>query len=191
MGDRRAVTPDAREVPTGRYQPADGSGDAIELVAGRKGVLLRTAAGDIALDEWDDGLYAVADPAWDRFPLEIDGTVTAPELWHGDRRYVPPDTGHPAGVSPPPALRAIAGHYRAHNPWAPHFQVVLRGARPWLLFPAPSDGFDASQPLTATNDGEFRCGEDPANPERLSFDTVVDGHALRAWLSGWPYYRAA
>ena len=94
-------------------------------------------------------------------------------------------------MSPPPALRAIAGHYRAHNPWAPHFRVVLRGARPWLLFPAPSDGFDASQPLTATNDGEFRCGEDPANPERLSFDTVVDGHALRAWLSGWPYYRAA
>ena len=184
LGRPPSVTPDAREVPTGRYQPADGSGDAIELVAGRKGVLLRTAAGDIALDEWDDGLYAVADPAWDRFPLEIDGTVTAPELWHGDRRYVPTDTGHPAGVSPPPALRAIAGHYRAHNPWAPHFRVVLRGARPWLLFPAPSDGFDASQPLTATNDGEFRCGEDPANPERLSFDTVVDGHALRASALG-------
>ena len=135
LGRPPSVTPDAREVPTGRYQPADGSGDAIELVAGRKGVLLRTAAGDIALDEWDDGLYAVADPAWDRFPLEIDGTVTAPELWHGDRRYVPPDTGHPAGVSPPPALRAIAGHYRAHNPWAPHFQ--RRAARCPAMAPLP------------------------------------------------------
>ena len=38
--------------------------------------------------------------------------------------------------------------------------------------------------------GLFRVGADPGNPEQLRFDTVVDGSALRAWLSGWPYYRA-
>jgi hypothetical protein len=32
--------------------------------------------------------------------------------------------------------------------------------------------------------------DDPGNPETLRFDTVIDGRALRAWLSGWPYYRA-
>jgi D-alanyl-D-alanine carboxypeptidase len=191
LGRPPPLTPDPRAVPTGRYQPADGTGEAIELVAGGEGALLRTAGGDIALEEWDDGLYAVADPAWDRFPLEIAGTATAPELWHGDRHYLPPGTDHPAGPSAPPALRAIAGHYRAHNPWAPHFRVVLRAHRPWLIFPAAPDGFDDSQPLGPTNDGQFFCGEDPAKPERLSFDTVVDGHALRAWLSGWPYYRVS
>ena len=30
---------------------------------------------------------------------------------------------------------------------------------------------------------------DPGNPEHLRFDTEVGGRALRAWLSGWPYYR--
>jgi CubicO group peptidase (beta-lactamase class C family) len=86
-------------------------------------------------------------------------------------------------------LRAIAGHYRSHNPWTTNFRVVLRGDRPWLVFPAAPDGFDDEQPLTPLRDGKFRAGEDPGNPETLRFDTVLDGQALRAWLSGWPYYR--
>jgi len=36
----------------------------------------------------------------------------------------------------------------------------------------------------------LHVGEDEGNAETLRFDTVVDGRALRAWLSGWPYYRA-
>jgi hypothetical protein len=54
--------------------------------------------------------------------------------------------------------------------------------------PAP-DGFDDQQPLMASPNGSFRVGEDPRNPESLRFDTVLGGRALRAWLSGWPYYR--
>ena len=55
--------------------------------------------------------------------------------------------------------------------------------------PAAPDGFDDEQPLIALADGSFRVGDDSAGPERLSFDTIVDGSALRAWLSGSPYYR--
>jgi hypothetical protein len=40
-------------------------------------------------------------------------------------------------------------------------------------------------------DGSFGVGDDPTGPEDLRFDTVVDGHALRAWLSGYPYYRVS
>jgi hypothetical protein len=32
-------------------------------------------------------------------------------------------------------------------------------------------------------------GDDPGGPEDLRFDIVVDGRPLRAWLSGFPYYR--
>jgi hypothetical protein len=83
----------------------------------------------------------------------------------------------------------VAGDYRSHNPWVPFFRVLLRGQRPWLIFPAAPDGFSDTQPLTLAADGDFRCGEDPGNPESLRFDTIVAGQALRAWLSGWPYYR--
>jgi hypothetical protein len=31
---------------------------------------------------------------------------------------------------------------------------------------------------------------DAGNPETLRFDTLIGGRTLRAWLSGWPYYRA-
>jgi hypothetical protein len=67
---------------------------------------------------------------------------------------------------------------------------VLRGDQPWLLFAAAPDGFDDEQPLVPLPGGSFRVGRDPKNPESLKFDTVVDGRALRAWLSGWAYYRA-
>jgi hypothetical protein len=37
--------------------------------------------------------------------------------------------------------------------------------------------------------GRYRVGADRLGPERLRFDTIVDGLARRAWLSGWDYYR--
>ena len=186
---RQRAEANVADLPFGRYDATDGTDTSIELLDGRDGALLRADRRTLALDRWDDGLFAVADPNWDRFPLEIAGTGTGPEIWHGDRLFLPPGTGRPGKPEPPAALRAIAGQYRAHNPWAPHLRVVLRGPQPWLIFAAAPDGFADSQPLHLTPEGDFRCGDDPDNPERIGFDTVVDGHALRARLSGWPYYR--
>jgi CubicO group peptidase (beta-lactamase class C family) len=98
------------------------------------------------------------------------------------------ETGQPLR-EPSEQLRAIEGRYRSHNPWTTNFQVVLRGDEPWLVFAGAPDGFDDQQPLTPMGDALFRVGTDPGNPEHLGFDTVIDGRALRAWLSGWPYYR--
>jgi len=69
------------------------------------------------------------------------------------------------------------------------FRVILRGDVPWLVLPT-SDGFEDEQPLVARADGSFRVGDDPAGPEDVRFDTVVDGRPLQAWLSGYPYHRA-
>lgn len=182
--------PEVRPIPTGPYRAVDGTGGVIELLdGGARGPRLRADGREIALHGYSDDVFVVADPGWDRFPLEIADAPGATELWHGDRRYVLISAGTAAAAEPPAALRAIAGHYRSHNPWATNFRVVLRGERAWLIFAAAPDGFDDTQPLIPTRDGEFRCGEDPGNPETLRFDTVVDGRTLRAWLSGWPYYR--
>lgn len=67
---------------------------------------------------------------------------------------------------------------------------MLRGDEPWLVFAAPPDGFSTQQPLMPLANGVFRVGTESGNPEQLRFDTVIDGSALRAWLSGWPYFRA-
>ena len=170
----------------GLYEPA------LEVIASDTGPLLRHEGREIALEQLEDDLFVPVDATFDRFPLRVDRSPNAaPVLWHGGRRYV--RAGVPARPLPEPSgeLQAIAGHYRSHNPWTTNFRVVLRGAQPWLIFPGAPDGFDTEQPLMSSDDGTFRVGEDRGNPETLRFDTVIEGRALRAWLSGWPYFRQA
>jgi len=45
-------------------------------------------------------------------------------------------------------------------------------------------------PLTPIDAGGFRVGEADWSPERMRFDTIIDGRAQRAVYSGTPYYRA-
>jgi D-alanyl-D-alanine carboxypeptidase len=183
----------ARRAPdelAGAYVPDDPGCEPIEIVAAENGPVLRSRSLDVALQEVDGDLFLAPDAAFDRFHIRAErATNGVTELWHGGRRYVREGAVARQLPQPPDELRAIAGHYRSHNPWTTNFRVVLRGDRPWLIFAAAPDGFDDEQPLVASPDGSFRVGEDPGNPEGLRFDTVVDGRALRAWLSGWPYYR--
>jgi hypothetical protein len=58
-----------------------------------------------------------------------------------------------------------------------------------LVFPVPPDGFEHEQPLVPLGDGSFRAGADASSPERVRFDVVVDGKALRAVLSDGVYAR--
>jgi CubicO group peptidase (beta-lactamase class C family) len=86
----------------------------------------------------------------------------------------------------PPEWTAYTGRYRAHNPWLPTFLVAARGGvlvmgTDWL------DGSDRA-PMTPIEPDGFRVGEREWSPERLRFDTIIDGRAQRAVLSGTPYY---
>jgi CubicO group peptidase (beta-lactamase class C family) len=104
----------------------------------------------------------------------------------------PPDP-EPEAVEPlvgdgtaPAEQAAYVGHYRAHNPWLSNFRVAARAGRLWF----GTDALDSERhPLTPLEDGGFRVGEQSFSPERLRFDTLIDGHAQRAVLSGAPYYR--
>ena len=177
---------DTYGVVAGLYTADDAGRPPIELVLS-EGLALRANGKEIVLESLAEDLYLVPDAEFDEFPLRLERPDDAAlEVWHGDRRYV--RAGGKARRLPEPSaeLRAIAGHYRSHNPWTTNFRVVLRGDRAWLVFPTRPD---AEQSLVPSPDGSFRVGEDPGSPERLRFDTVAEGHALRAWLSGWPYYR--
>jgi D-alanyl-D-alanine carboxypeptidase len=172
----------------GLYTAEDAGLPPIELVVSA-GLALRSDGREIALEMLADDLFLVPDAAFDEFPLRVERPVgAAPEVWHGDRRYVRAGDAARLLSEPPPELRAIEGHYRSHNPWTTNFRVVLRGDRPWVVFPAAPGGFD-EQPLVPSSAGFFRVGDDPGTPEHLRFDAIAEGRALRAWLSGWPYYR--
>jgi D-alanyl-D-alanine carboxypeptidase len=174
----------------GVYRADAGRSESIELLTREDGLMLRSDGREIALEELEDDLFLAPDAAFDRFPFHVERQPNgSPELWHGGRRYVRAGAEPRPLAEPSADLRSIAGHYRSHNPWTTNFRVVLRGDQAWLIFAAPPDGFDPQQPLVPLADGSFRVGADPKNPESLRFDTVLDGRALRAWLSGWPYYR--
>jgi CubicO group peptidase (beta-lactamase class C family) len=80
----------------------------------------------------------------------------------------------------------LLGHYRSHNAWLTNFRVIANGGRLMLVADAVDD---VRHPLSPLDDGRFRVGKQPWAPERLRFDTVIDGRAQRAWLSGAAYHR--
>jgi len=45
------------------------------------------------------------------------------------------------------------------------------------------------QPLVLVSPATFRPAAPDFNPERISFDSVVEGRALRLFRSGMPMYR--
>jgi CubicO group peptidase (beta-lactamase class C family) len=186
-----AAVPSALDELVGVYESGEPGCEPIEVAASKNGAVLRWNGREIGLEELDSDLFLAPDPAFDRFPIRVERQAADnPELWHGGQRYVPARTAARRLPEPSAELQAIAGHYRSHNPWTTNFRIVLRGDQPWLIFAGAPDGFDTEQILVPLDDGSYRVGMDPGNPEAVSFDTVVGGHALRAWLSGWPYYRA-
>jgi CubicO group peptidase (beta-lactamase class C family) len=111
--------------------------------------------------------------------LHRGGSTPAPP---GDPEETPPGslTGDPREE-----WSAFYGRFRSYNPWLPGFRIVQRGEELVLAYPWGGQ----EDPLTPLEDARFRVGE-AWSPERLRFDAVVDGRALRANLSGADYYRS-
>jgi hypothetical protein len=88
----------------------------------------------------------------------------------------------------PPGANRPTPRYRSHNPWLPTF--LIAAADGTLVM--STDWLDGSwrSPLAPIDADTFRVGEVDWSPERLRFDTLIDGRAQRAIYSGTPYYRA-
>jgi CubicO group peptidase (beta-lactamase class C family) len=141
---------------------------------------------------FSDDTFIASHPEYDRFVLSFGRgaeTNDVVDVVHGADWYVNDRYQGPTSFDTPPAWDAFQGHYRAHNPWATNFRVVQRRGQLWLVFPVAPDGFEDEQPLVPLGDGSFRAGADETSPERVRFEVVVDGKALRAVLSDGFYER--
>jgi CubicO group peptidase (beta-lactamase class C family) len=165
-----------RDPETGSALELAAAGDALDAeVDGARARLLRAG----------EDRFLLPLPGFERFALHAvrrDGAVAS--MAHGPRRWVREGSTDDARPHDP-ALSAFEGHYRSSSPWLTNFRVVQRnGALVWIL----PGGWE--EPMTPLGDGLFRVGADDWSPERLRFDAVVDGRALRASRSGCDYYRA-
>ena len=148
-------------------------------------LVLEQAGARVSLERRRGDRFLADHPDFALFPLafERDGDMVVAAVHGSDvyaregARAVPADTA-------PPEWSAYPGHYRAYNPWLTNFRILLRRGRLLLAYPkGPEDS------LTPLEDGLFRVGVDEWSPERLRFDAIVDGRALRANLSGCDYFR--
>jgi len=162
------------------------SGDkAIEISAEGDQVILKQAGERITLEKREPDRFFVPHADFERFLLIFRreaGRVV--EAFHGPDGYVNEHDAGPTTFDAPPEWSAYVGHYRSYNPWLSNFRIVLRKGNLVLIYP---DGEEKS--VIPLREDVFRVGQEEWSPERIHFDAVVDGQALRANLSGCDYYR--
>ncbi len=169
-----------------------GDAGTIRVVAEDDRLVLDHDGDRVVLEPYGDDTFIVLHPDYDRFVLSFGrhpDTGDVVELFHGAAWHVNDRYQGPTSFDTPSEWEAFPGHYRAHNPWATNFRVVHRKGQLWLVFPVAPDGFEDEQPLVPLGDGSFRAGVEETSPERVRFDVVVDGKALRAVLSDGFYER--
>jgi len=175
-----APAPPAEEVKdaaefAGTYAAPDGK--KLILVAESNRLLLLHKGQRVALERSGGrNLFVVKHPELDLFLLGFarggDGVVT--EAFHGADWYASARYTGVREFKHPPEWEAYAGHYHNDSPWYGDARVVLRKGRLWL---------EGVQPLVPRGDGAFGIN-DPEAPDRVSFESVVGGRAMRMNYSG-------
>jgi D-alanyl-D-alanine carboxypeptidase len=96
--------------------------------------------------------------------------------WYANEKYVAT-----RAAGPPPEWTAYPGHYRTATRHHINFRVVFRQGPLLLVTPGGDESL-----LTRLPDGRFRVRD---TPEWVSFDSIVNGQALRMNYSGTDYHR--
>lgn len=158
----------------------------LTLQAKDSGLQLTVGSRTVRLERRGRDAFFVNDPAFDRFLLRAErekgekSPVIA--LTHGGAWLA--RNGAPSSVpkAHPAEWNAYVGHYRTTHAWFNNFRIVVRRGVLYLVSP---DGSETTmEPL-----GPALFKEEGKSAERLRFDSIVDGKALRVNLSGVDYYR--
>jgi CubicO group peptidase (beta-lactamase class C family) len=161
------------------------SGAAVRIIGENQRLWILHRGERLALERRGTDRFYANHPDFALFLLQFarDAKKQVTELSYGDwwlpgERYTGPRT-----FNSPEAWNAYAGHYRTTHAWFNNFRIVLRKGQLRLVCP------DGREQLLVPVGEEFAL-EDKDSAERLRFDTIVNGSALRATLSGVPYYRS-
>jgi D-alanyl-D-alanine carboxypeptidase len=108
--------------------------------------------------------------------------VSQGALWYTAEGY--PGPAQPAA---PPEYASYVGHFVNNGPEGPVARVFIRNGKLMMLLSED----DAAKPeaLEPLATGLFRIGDKDYSPERAHFDSIVEGHALRLFITGVPLYR--
>lgn len=156
----------------GTYTAANG--DSFEVLPDGDQIKMRRRGAETPMQQAGETAFACVDPQFAVsglvFDRENDVMVRA---WADDVEYLrDPSYGYKPPASP--ELRALAGRYDSDDKWAGPLFVFARDGKLWL---------NNTDELTRAADGTWRFGDD-WNPERVKFDSVVNGKPHRVLFSG-------
>jgi CubicO group peptidase (beta-lactamase class C family) len=86
-------------------------------------------------------------------------------------------------AEPPAEWLPMCGLYRSHNPWTTTIRVGTSAGRPLAIY------WGDPWPMTPLPDGSFRLGANEWSPERLRFDTPLEGRFMRARHGASAFHR--
>lgn len=173
----------AADTFAGTYTAPDGR--TLALTADRNRLFLDHRGMRIPLERRGIDAFYVNHPDFGLFLLRFarNAGKQPAEVSYGSDWYVTARYQGPQTFVTPEVWNAFPGHYRTQHQWSNNFRIVLRKDDLWLLSPGGGE-----ERLFAVDGGAFAVG-DKDSAERIRFDTILDGAALRADLSGVHFYR--
>ncbi len=157
-----------------------GAGKTLEFAADANRLVLKRDGAAIPLLRGQRDSFRAGPGDLAEFPLvfaRTSGKVV--EVSHGPEWYTNSAYSGPKQFDTPAEYSAYAGRYLNHNPEEGAVRVyVLKGK---LMM--------GGNVLVPAGPGTFRPASPDFNPERISFDTILEGKALRMFRSGMPMYR--
>jgi D-alanyl-D-alanine carboxypeptidase len=148
--------------------------------------------GNIALDRMGLDLFRGAAAAAGILPFVFgrsgaDEKTRVTSVSQGALWYAADGFPEPLRPAVPQEYASYVGHFMNNGPEGPVARVFVRNGALMMLL---SEDEEATPlPLEPLGPDLFRIGEQEFSPERARFDSLVEGHALRLFISGVPLYR--
>jgi D-alanyl-D-alanine carboxypeptidase len=171
--------------------PVQAEGEKLEFTASDGRLWLERGRGRVPLQCMRPDCFRVIGADSDGLPFlfwRASEEANAPivEVSHGARWYVTEAFTGRVEPEAPQEYSAYVGHFENNGPEGPVARIFVRNGRLWAIV---SPVFDLTavefEPL---GQGLFRYGV-AHNPERVRFDTVLEGVAQRMTFTGVPMYR--
>ncbi|CAN5331955.1 hypothetical protein BH09CHL1_BH09CHL1_02600 [soil metagenome] len=154
-----------------------------ELIAENGGLVLAWEDQRVALEQRRKDTFWADHPALVHNYLVAERENELVSALHFGRYWLGKAGLSHAVIAPIPDEWSIyTGWYRCHNPWLGVIRILERRGALILV----EHGYETK--LFDLGNGQFRIGDAPS-PERLTFDAIADGVALRANFNSQAYYR--
>lgn len=163
----------------GTYATPDG--EKLVLEADGEQLLLNHKNQRIVLEQAGRDRFIIKHPDFELFAFSFgrDKDVVV-EAFHGSRWWTNERYAGARTFEYPKDWDGFTGRYRSDSPWYGSTRIIVRKGRLFI---------DGEQPLTQVEPGVFRPDGDSNAAERVSFDTILNGKAMRLNYSGIDFFR--